>query len=144
MAHVRVERVVWGRLTELRDHLSKPADVCGGTGRLARFQPRSQDAQVSRPLHQLEEQVAHIDPGGSRGKRFKQRFQRSCRRSLADASQRDEVVGVVDDSQHRDQILDLRPVVKSVTTDHDMGQTRGEKCGGDGARDRVGPAEDGD
>ena len=105
MPHVGVERVVGCGFAELADDLGKPAHV-GGRAR--------QPTCVTRLLHQLEKQIAHIELIRRARKTLEQRLQ--CGRG--GSGEGDQVGRIADHAQHRDQIFDLRLVVEAVAAYH--------------------------
>ena len=117
---VGVERMIGRGFAKLRDHLCKAARVRGSARRLAGFKPGSQPLEVARLLHQLEEQIAHVEVCRGRGKTFDQRWHRRHGGPPADPSQSNQIAGNPHHAEDRDQVFDLRPVMKTTPTDHDV------------------------
>ena len=118
--HVCVERMIGRGFAKLRDHLCKAARVRGCARRLAGFEPGSQPLEIARLLHQLEEQVAHVEVCRGRGKTFDQRWHRRHGGPPADPSQSNQIAANPHHAKDRDQVFDLRPVMKTTPTDHDV------------------------
>ena len=137
------------------------------------FQAGAEHLEIPALLHQLEEEVADVEARGQFRKGAKKSGESGRRhpapkriewrhavpiaqlRQCGDrvevarwtgqrSGERNDVSRVAQDSQQRDHILDLRPVVEAVTADHDMWKAARRQGVGDRARDGVRAAEHGD
>ena len=128
VAHERVERSIERCLTELGHVLRESADVGHRLWHLY---------EIPRLLHQLEEEVAHVDLGGGRSESLEQGLHGAGGR----ARQGDAVGWIADHAQHRDQVSDLGQVVESMTADDDVRHAFRCQRARDRTRDGVGTAQ---
>ena len=130
VAEVRVERVVGRRLAEFTDDLAQ-ADHVGSRG-------------ISRLLHELVEEIAHVEALRGRCKTFNQRRKANHLRPRFSARQRNLVRRVAQDPQSCDEVPHLWPVVETMPADDHVRDAQSDQGARHGLGNRVGAAEHGD